>query len=124
MSQPHVQTTLYSLDRVRSLTAPSSDIDNDRSKDEKAPDDVESNSQAQAPTPEFEQDDGVTRIEALCRLSSLLQLSALADQSDIVFGKGLGLYALWASIGLIAYVYSLSRSTTYYCMCILNLYIG
>jgi hypothetical protein len=35
-----------------------------------------------------------------------------------VFGKGLGLYALWASIGLIAYVYSLSRSTTVYCMSI------
>jgi hypothetical protein len=38
-----------------------------------------------------------------------------------VFGKGLGLYALWASIGLIAYVYSLSRSTTVYCMSIVLL---
>lgn len=35
--------------------------------------------------------------------------------TDIVFGKGWGLYSLWASIGLIAYVYSLSRSTTAYC---------
>lgn len=35
---------------------------------------------------------------------------------DLVFGKGAGLYALWISIGLIAYVYSLSRSTTIYCM--------
>lgn len=57
---------LYSLDRTQSLTAPPSEVDNDRSKDEKAPDDVEANSQAQAPPPEFEQDDGVTRIEALC----------------------------------------------------------
>jgi len=44
------------------------------------------------------QDDGVTRIEALY----------------VVFGKGWGLYTLWISIGLIAYVYSLSRSTTAY----------
>lgn len=38
-----------------------------------------------------------------------------ADISDLVFGKGLGLYALWVSIGLIAYVYSLSRTTTFWC---------
>ncbi|OCF35087.1 siderophore-iron transporter Str3 [Kwoniella heveanensis BCC8398] len=44
------------------------------------------------------QDAGVTRIEALY----------------LVFGKGWGIYAFWASIGLIAYVYSLSRSTTAY----------
>ncbi|KAK1925985.1 hypothetical protein DB88DRAFT_480303 [Papiliotrema laurentii] len=30
----------------------------------------------------------------------------------LVFGRGGGLYALWVSIALIAYVYSLSRSTT------------
>jgi len=35
--------------------------------------------------------------------------------ADVVFGKGWGLYILWFSIGLIAYVYSLSRSTTAYC---------
>jgi hypothetical protein len=35
---------------------------------------------------------------------------------DIVFGKGWGLHALWILIGLIAYVYPLSRSTTVYCM--------
>lgn len=32
-----------------------------------------------------------------------------ADSSDIVFGKGWKLVALWASIGLIAYVYALSQ---------------
>jgi len=36
---------------------------------------------------------------------------------DVVFGKGWGLYSLWASIGLIAYVYALSRSTTGACEC-------
>ena len=51
------------------------------------------------PAEGVKQDDGVTRIEALY----------------IVFGKGVGLYALWFSIGLIAYVYALSQSTTYYC---------
>lgn len=116
MSQPPAQTTLYSLDRTQSLTTPPSDVEGDRSKDEKAPDDVESNSQTQTPPPEFEQDDGVTRIEALCKLT-FLNPHVIADQVDLVFGKGLGLYALWASIGLIAYVYSLSRSTTYYCRC-------
>jgi len=35
--------------------------------------------------------------------------------ADRVFGKGYGIYVLWFSIGLIAYVYSLSRSTTYVC---------
>ena len=45
------------------------------------------------------QDDGVTRVEALY----------------VVFGKGWGLYSLWISIGLIAYVYALSRSTTFAC---------
>lgn len=34
---------------------------------------------------------------------------------DHVFGRGWGIWALWISIGLIAYVYSLSRSTTYVC---------
>ncbi|KAL7419034.1 hypothetical protein Q5752_005870 [Cryptotrichosporon argae] len=46
----------------------------------------------------IEQDAGVDRIEALY----------------LVFGRGWGLYLLWVSIGLIAYVYSLSRSTTAY----------
>ncbi|WVQ72881.1 hypothetical protein IAR50_002442 [Cryptococcus sp. DSM 104548] len=45
-----------------------------------------------------EQEGGVARIEALY----------------LVFGKGWGIYSLWASIGLIAYVYALSRSTTVY----------
>ncbi|TYJ57394.1 hypothetical protein B9479_001934 [Cryptococcus floricola] len=45
-----------------------------------------------------EQERGVTRIEALY----------------LVFGKGWGIYSLWASIGRIAYVYALSRSTTAY----------
>ncbi|WRT67511.1 uncharacterized protein IL334_004483 [Kwoniella shivajii] len=49
-------------------------------------------------TQPIEQEEGVTRIEALY----------------LVFGKGWGLYALWGSIALIAYVYSLSRSTTVY----------
>jgi hypothetical protein len=39
----------------------------------------------------------------------------IAASTDVVFGKGWGLYILWFSIGLIAYVYSLSRSTTAYC---------
>ncbi|WVQ81948.1 hypothetical protein IAT38_004075 [Cryptococcus sp. DSM 104549] len=47
--------------------------------------------------PVVEQDPGVTRIEGLY----------------LVFGKGMGIYALWGSIALIAYVYALSRSTTY-----------
>lgn len=46
---------------------------------------------------------------------SHFQCLTRAQLSDLVFGKGIGLYALWVSIGLIAYVYSLSRSTTIYC---------
>lgn len=38
----------------------------------------------------------------------------LTHCTDLVYGKGWGLYALWASIGLISYVYALSGSTTYY----------
>jgi hypothetical protein len=34
---------------------------------------------------------------------------------DLVFGRGWKLVLLWASIGLIAYVYALSQSTTYVC---------
>lgn len=45
----------------------------------------------------LEQDEGVTRIEALY----------------LVFGKGWALWALWGSIGLIFYVYTLSSGTTY-----------
>ncbi|WWD08232.1 hypothetical protein V865_006343 [Kwoniella europaea PYCC6329] len=51
-----------------------------------------------APGDSTKQDAGVTRIEGLY----------------LVFGRGWGLYSLWASIGLIAYVYSLSRLTTAY----------
>ncbi|KAL1689797.1 hypothetical protein GGG16DRAFT_93155 [Schizophyllum commune] len=45
----------------------------------------------------LEQDEGVTRIEALY----------------LVFGKGWALWGLWLSIGLIFYVYTLSSGTTY-----------
>ena len=38
-----------------------------------------------------------------------------ADSVDVVFGKGWGLYGLWLSICVIAYVYALSRSTTFAC---------
>jgi hypothetical protein len=70
MSQAHVQTTLYSLDRTQSLTAPPSENDGNTSKGEKASDDIENNLQPPA-APEFEQDDGVTRIEALCEFEAL-----------------------------------------------------
>ncbi|KAI5476529.1 hypothetical protein MNV49_007539 [Pseudohyphozyma bogoriensis] len=48
--------------------------------------------------PVVQEDRGVSRIDALY----------------LVFGKGWGIYSLWISIGLIAYVYSLSRLTTAY----------
>jgi hypothetical protein len=43
------------------------------------------------------------------------QMQSWALTIDVVFGKGWGLYSLWASIALIAYVYALSRSTTFAC---------
>lgn len=64
MSRPPVQTMLYSLDRSQSLTAPPTEVDaTEADKAEKSPEDTEANA---ATTADIEQDDGVTRIEALC----------------------------------------------------------
>ena len=64
-ARPPAQTTLYSLDRTQSLTA--SHVADDRDsvgKAEKPATDAEA--QGHQTSPEIEQDDGVTRIEALC----------------------------------------------------------
>ncbi|OXG87858.1 siderophore-iron transporter Str3 [Cryptococcus neoformans Gb118] len=101
MSRIPIEATLKSL-ATNDPPFPDLNIQSEES-EEQEKNDVESLSkeaaaQAQAEAVTVEQDKGVTRIEALY----------------IVFGKGWGLYSLWASIGLIAYVYSLSRSTTAY----------
>lgn len=101
MSRIPIEATLKTL-ATNDPPFPDLNIQSEES-EEQEKNDVESLSkeaaaQAQAETVTVEQDKGVTRIEALY----------------IVFGKGWGLYSLWASIGLIAYVYSLSRSTTAY----------
>lgn len=66
MSRPPAQTALYSLDRTRSLTA--SHVADDRDSVEKAEKPVtDAEAQGDYESPEIEQDDGVTRIEALCK---------------------------------------------------------
>lgn len=81
MARPPVQTMLYSLDRTQSLTAPPSEVDaGDRTKDDKRPDDVEANSQEQSTPAEIEQDDGVTRIEALCELALVITARSVAHK--------------------------------------------
>jgi hypothetical protein len=68
MSRPPIQTTLYSLDRTDSLTA--SHIPDDQHSVEKTEKPVDPEAPADQPSIDIDQDDGVTRIEALCRLIS------------------------------------------------------
>ena len=64
-ARPPAQTTLYSLDRTQSLTA--SHVADDRDSVEKAEKPAtDTEAQGDHTSPEIEQDDGVTRIEALC----------------------------------------------------------
>jgi hypothetical protein len=107
--------TLYALQ-------PNSSVDHTHDDKDSIDKDAEAQGSNEAETPiTVHQDDGVTRIEALCRCLGRGQLSRsqrlIVDTltPDVVFGKSWGLYILWISIGLIAYVYSLSRSTTAYC---------
>lgn len=68
MSRPPAQTTLYSLDRTQSLTA--SHVADDRDSVEKAEKpETDAEAQGEQYSPDVEQDDGVTRIEALCKFS-------------------------------------------------------
>jgi len=74
MSRPPAQTTLYSLDRTESLTA--SHVADDRESVEKT-EKSDAEAQGEQSSPDFEQDDGVTRIEALCK--PFITPSAVAD---------------------------------------------
>lgn len=71
MSRPNVQTTLYSLDRHQSLTA--SHVADDRDSVEKT-EKSDNEAQSHLPSADVEQDDGVTRIEALCKLDTRYRL--------------------------------------------------
>jgi hypothetical protein len=70
MSRPPAQTTLYSLDRTQSLTA--SHAGDDRESVENTEKPTDAGAPGEHSSPEIEQDDGVTRIEALCKCSTLL----------------------------------------------------
>ncbi|WOO76463.1 Siderophore iron transporter 3 [Vanrija pseudolonga] len=65
------------------------------------PSELSDEDKSKAQMEEYEQGMGVTKIEAL-----------LLTPPDYVFGRGWKLVLLWFSIGLIAYVYALSQSTT------------
>jgi hypothetical protein len=54
----------------------------------------------------YHQEDGVTKIEALCERSSFASVLHSSFWVDMVFGRGWKLYLLWGSIALVAYVYS------------------
>lgn len=73
MSRLPTETTLHALNRTGSFTAPPSEEDGAERKDEKTPDDVEANSSTQ-PEVDIAQDDGVTRIEALCEWTRVSRL--------------------------------------------------
>jgi hypothetical protein len=110
-------TPLTALPVVSAIPPPSATeestqhVNFDEEKDSSIPEDKSASGSEDV----VEQEDGVTRIEALCKHSLIRCMRVAHLSSDLVFGKGWGLYSLWISIGLIAYVYSLSRSTTVYC---------
>ena len=74
MSRPPAQTTLYSLDRTESLTA--SHVADDRQSEDKV-EKSDAEAQPDQSSTDIEQDDGVTRIEALCK--QLLTVLIIAD---------------------------------------------
>lgn len=71
MSRPPIQTTLYSLDRTESLTA--SHVADDQHSVEKTEKPADPEAPAEHSPIDIDQDDGVTRIEALCTLSLVKQ---------------------------------------------------
>lgn len=77
------------------------------------PSELSDEEKAKTQKEEYEQGMGVTKIEALCEPSPPpIPLSCSLTLPDYVFGRGWKLVLLWFSIGLIAYVYALSQSTT------------
>jgi len=87
MSRPPAQTTLYSLDRTQSLTASHADGDRDSVEKTDKPD-TDAEAQGDYKAPEIEQDDGVTRIEALC--TSLAHIRSGSDPQISSLVKVLG----------------------------------